>query len=266
MNGTSETGLSASIIVHGDLIGLLPAPFRSDVHCACISYPVTRRASVKDIIESLGPPHTEIGRLVLNSSDIDFQPVLHAGDTLEVFPVQAPFDVLTPSLLRPEPLDRIAFIVDVNAGKLAIGLRSLGFDTLYKNTFADAEIADTVHEQGRIVLSKDRTLLKRNKIVFGRLIRNEDPKKQITEVLGFFGLHPPFAAFSRCLRCNTLLQPVAKEDIVHRLEPLTKKFFTEFHICPDCDRIYWAGSHHAHMIGSIPDSAAIHAVESSFNG
>jgi hypothetical protein len=101
--------------------------------------------------------------------------------------------------------------------------------------------------EGRVVLSKDLLLLKRNKVQFGRAVRAIDPDEQIVEVLDFFGLSGPFAPFTRCIHCNTRLEPIHKDAIIHRLEPLTKKYFHEFHICPTCDRIYWPGSHHERM-------------------
>jgi hypothetical protein len=84
--------------------------------------------------------------------------------------------------------------------------------------------------------------LKRKQIEFGRLVRSEDPDRQLKEVVDFFGIRPgPF--FTRCLRCNTRLVPVEKSRIEHRLLPKTRKYFHEFFLCPGCGRIYWSGSH-----------------------
>ncbi len=212
-----------------------------------IDYTLNRRASIKDIVEALGVPHAEVGSLQLvdhGSREIGFGRLLQPGDRVRVCAHPRPRDVFTPTLLRPQPLDAVCFAVDVNAGKLASNLRLLGFDAFYANDVDDGGLADLAAEQGRIVLSKDRALLKRNRIVHGMHIRQEDPEEQLRGVLAAFGLGPPFAAFSRCLRCNIPLEPVAKEKILHRLEPLTKKYYNEFFICPECGRVYWAGSHH----------------------
>ncbi len=246
------SGTAAILCFHGPLKDLLHPRFRTEGR---VVYPANRRASVKDVIEALGAPHTEIGRIIAGGidggTDQDFETLLQAGETLDILPVEPPMDVCRATLLRPEPLPDIRFVVDVNAGKLATRLRMLGFDTAYANDMEDAAVAELAAGEKRIALSKDRALLKRKAITHGRLIRNEDPELQLAETLHFFGLHPPFAPFSRCLRCNTPLQPVDKQAVLHRLLPLTKKYFNEFHICPDCGRIYWPGSHHDQMLARL---------------
>jgi uncharacterized protein len=208
-----------------------------------IVYHLQRRASIKDIIESLGIPHTEIGALQAADQNVDFGFIPEPGQTVRVSEVAAPFDVTRASMLRPEPLPAVRFVVDVNVGRLAALLRLTGFDAAYENRLPDSEIADRAHREKRIVLSKDRALLKRNKIVFGRLVRAAQPEKQLIETLKFFGLTGPFRLFSRCLLCNQILQPIAKAAIEHRLEPKTKLYFNTFKTCPACKRIYWRGSH-----------------------
>jgi len=210
--------------------------------------PVSRRASVKDVIESLGVPHTEAGRITAEGREVDFSYLPRAGDELDVHGVTPPLDVTSPCALRPTPLQKISFVVDVNVGKLARLLRLLGLDAAYDHLWRDTKIADVAASQGRIALSRDRSLLKRKKVEFGRLVRAGHPKDQLLEVLDFFGIRGPFKTFSRCLHCNLALAPVDKAEILHRLEPLTKKYFNVFHICPGCRRVYWPGSHHEKMI------------------
>jgi hypothetical protein len=213
------------------------------------AYPVDRRASIKDAVEALGPPHTEVGRITVDGGEVDFSHLLEPGQDVEVYPVEPPMDVTEPSLLRPEPLPHPAFVVDVNVGKLAARLRLIGLDAAYDPTWDDERIAEIADKEGRAALSKDLSLLKRNRISHGRAVRAVHPDDQLLEVLDFFGITGPFEAFSRCIHCNRVLEPVAKEKVIHRLEPLTRKYFEEFHICPGCDRIYWAGSHHEKMLG-----------------
>ena len=69
-----------------------------------LNYPLTRSASVKDIIESLGVPHTEVGGIRFNGQEIGFASVPDAPGDLYVRGIKPPFDVRSPSLLRPEPL------------------------------------------------------------------------------------------------------------------------------------------------------------------
>ena len=208
-----------------------------------IEYPLERRASIKDVVESLGIPHTEVGEILTDGRAADFSCIPEAGQAIRISAITAPFDVTRPSLLRPDPLPAVRFVVDVNVGRLAALLRLTGFDAAYHNDLGDNRIADLAHRENRVVLSKDRTLLKRSKIQFGRLVRAIHPEQQLIETLRFFGLTGPYRLFSRCLLCNQPLQAVAKTEIIHRLEPKTKKYFDTFKHCPDCDRIYWRGSH-----------------------
>ncbi|GAB6112751.1 Mut7-C RNAse domain-containing protein [Desulfomicrobium salsuginis] len=237
--------LPATFVFHGDLRDLLGrGKAGADGR---VTYPVTRRTSVKDAIEALGPPHTEVGTMEVDGLAVSFGHLLEPGRRIDVQPVPAPFDVLRPSPLRPEPLPRIAFLVDANVGRLAGLLRALGFDTAYDPSLGDAALAEQAAREGRILLSRDRLLLRRGIVVYGRLIRSRDPETQLLEVLRFFGLRPPFATFTRCLRCNDPLQTVSKAEIMDRLLPLTKLHYTDFRRCPRCNRIYWAGSHHERM-------------------
>jgi len=216
-----------------------------------VAYPVTRRASIKDVIEALGPPHTEVGGIVADGREVGFGHLLAPDERLEIRPVAAPCDVLRAAPLRPNPLPRVAFAADANVGRLATLLRALGFDTVYEPGLGDTGLAALAAEEGRIVLSKDRGLLKHARIQHGRLVRVEDPAQQLLEVLRFYGLGPPFKAFSRCPRCNALLVPITKAAVAHRLLPLTRRHYHDFHICPGCDALYWPGSHHDHMLERI---------------
>lgn len=233
-----------TLVFHGALKEFL-ALDKSDGR---IDYPLKRKASIKDIIESLGPPHTEVARIRSRQGEVDFAYCPSSGEVLWIEPPELPVNPFAPTRLSPEPLQVLRFLGDVNVGKTAILLRSLGYDTAYHWTWRDHEIAERAHEEKRIVLTKDIGLLKRNKVRFGRFLRSTTPEAQLREVLTVFGLGPPFALLSRCLRCNVRLSPVDKQAILHRLEPKTKRYFHSFSMCPECKRIYWAGSHQAKII------------------
>jgi uncharacterized protein with PIN domain len=235
----------AAFVFHGDLRALLGRGM--DGRDGLVPYPVVRRASVKDVIEALGVPHTEVGGIECDGRAVGFGHPLEPGRRVDVRPVPAPFDVLRPSPLRPEPLPRVAFLVDANVGRLAGLLRALGIDAAYDPSLDDASLAELAARDRRILLSRDRLLLKRGIVVYGRLIRSQEPQRQLLEVLRFFGLGPPFAVFTRCLHCNDPLEDVPKAEIMDRLLPLTKQYYADFRRCPRCERVYWAGSHHERM-------------------
>lgn len=203
------------------------------------------------MIEALGPPHTEIGRIDGPDGEWGFERLLAPGDEVRIRPPEIPLDPTKPSRLRPNPLPELRFAVDANIGRLAPLLRLLGLDTAYDRSLDDPELAELAASQGRVLLTRDTRLLKRSLVEHGRLIRAQQPREQLREVLRVYGLTPPFQLFSRCLRCNTPLEPVSKEVVLHRLEPLTRRYYDDFSRCPACDKVYWAGSHHERMLDFV---------------
>jgi uncharacterized protein len=195
--------------------------------------------SLKHLIESLGVPHTEFGRVLVNGQEGDPANRPCEGDLVTVSPADTP--------LGSEP----QFVLDNHLGQLATYLRMLGFDSLYCNDFHDDELALISTRDGRVLLTRDRRLLMRKVITLGYCPHQTDPRKQVVEVLHRFKLLGQVKPFQRCLRCNSPLRVVAKQDIIERLEPLTRLYFDEFHICPACDQIYWKGSHYGHMLEMI---------------
>jgi len=234
----------ARIVFEGELRGLLHKPWPGGV----VRDPVDRRASLKDVIEALGPPHTEVYGLVVHGREVDFSTLLEPGMEVTVAPARFPIDVTRATVLRPQPLPRLAFAADANVGKLATLLRLLGWDTTFARDIDDASLAELACTQGRVVLSRDRNCLKRSKIVHGRLVRANDPLEQARDIMQAYGIKEQSHPFSRCLRCNEPLVAVDKVSVWDRLEPRTKRYYDSFWRCPACQRIYWAGSHHDGML------------------
>jgi uncharacterized protein with PIN domain len=149
--------------------------------------------------------------------------------------------------VRPQPLREPRFVLDTHLGQLATYLRMLGFDTLYQNDQLDEELAHLSSQEGRILLTRDRGLLKRNMVSHGYCVRETHPRQQLVEVLRRFDLFEAVRPFRRCIRCNGLLQPVSKAAICDRLPPRTQQYYDEFRLCQDCKQIYWKGSHYHRM-------------------
>ncbi len=228
-----------------ELRPLLSRPYRDQIP---VGYHLKRRASIKDILESIGIPHTEVGAILDQEQLYTFAHIPEAGQRLRIQAVQPGLDVTRPTLLRPEPLPAFRFLVDINVGKLARLLRMAGLDTGYEPALSDGELAALARTDERILLSRNRELLKRKEVVHGHLIRAEQPEEQLREVIELYDLSDMLRPFCRCLACNTMLEPVAKETIFDRLEPLTRKYYHNFKLCPGCGRIYWRGSHHERMM------------------
>ena len=210
-----------------------------------------RRASIKDMIESLGVPHPEIELILVNGRSVDFSCIVGDGDHISVYPVFESLDVSSLIRLRPEPLRNPVFIVDCNLGRLARYLRLLGFDCLYRNDYRDAEVAMISQQQQRIVLTRDRRLLQYKVIDHGLFVRSSSPKDQVREVLQRLDLYRLVRPFTRCTRCNGILTTVAKESVDPLLQPKTRHYYNVFRQCPDCKQVYWQGSHHARTLKLI---------------
>ena len=130
-------------------------------------------------------------------------------------------------------------------------LRLFGFDSKYNSELDDLKIATISKEETRIVLTRDRGLLKRNMITHGYLIRSLIPKEQVVEVFARFDLYNITQPFTRCMKCNGELIPIEKEKIKNKLLDNTYSSFDQFYICDQCDQIYWKGSHYNKLIDLI---------------
>ena len=203
--------------------------------------------SVKDMIETLGVPHTEVDLILVNGEPEDLSYRLQSGDRISVYPVFESIDISTLVRVRPQPLRESRFVADTHLGRLVRYLRTLGFDTMYRDDYQDEELAAISANERRILLTRDRGLLKRNLVTRGYCVRATDPREQLVEVLQRFDLSRLILPFSRCVHCNSFLRPARKDSISHRLPPKTAQYFEEFHVCPGCERIYWKGSHYRRM-------------------
>lgn len=207
----------------------------------------TGRTSVKDMIESLGVPHSEIDLILVNGRPVDFTYIVHDDDDISVYPVFESFDIGEVTRLRPKPLREPRFIADVHLGKLARYLRMMGLDTLYENNFTKEGLVRISLDEKRVILTKDRNLLKRNDITHAYWIRSEEPTEQASEVIERFHLHNEVKEFSRCMECNTLLEKVDKDSVSAKLPPKVEAYHKDFYQCPNCGRIYWKGTHYERM-------------------
>jgi uncharacterized protein with PIN domain len=193
--------------------------------------------SAKHLIESVGIPHTEIGSVLANGIAADPGYLVQSGDVVEVFGNPP----------GREWVHEPRFVLDGHLGRLAAHLRMLGLDCHYQNDIDDAELASISVAEERILLTRDRRLLMHKSLTRGYLLRSLEPHEQLLEVLHRYALRKWIRPFQRCIRCNHPLEPVEKEAIIERLEPLTKLYFHEFRICPACQQIYWKGSHFERM-------------------
>lgn len=207
------------------------------------NYEFFGRESVKDLIEAIGVPHTEVDMILVNGNSVDFSYLVQDKDDISVYPVFESFNIKNVQHLRTKPLRDPKFILDVHLGKLARYMRMLGFDTFYKNDLTDELIVNLSLREKRTILTCDIGLLKRKTITHGYYVRNTNTAKQVEEVVSRFQLENLIKEFTRCIDCNGLLKPIGKEIIIEKLPPKVKDFYTEFFICTNCSKVYWHGSH-----------------------
>ena len=217
---------------HAELEDFLPASFRGRAVKMTFRGPQT----VKHLVEAAGVPHVEVGEVRRGLQQVAWDAVPADGNRLDVFP-------RLPRARWPAENDAPRFALDGHLGKLASYLRLLGFDTWYRNQVDDADLAAVAASEGRVVLTRDRDLLKRKAVVYGYWVRALVPRHQVAEVLARFAIAGLARPFTRCPRCNGLLHPVPKAEVLDALEPLTRRYYDEFYRCDRCGQIYWRGSH-----------------------
>ncbi|SDN93748.1 Mut7-C RNAse domain-containing protein [Pseudomonas jinjuensis] len=231
--------VSATFRFYEELNDFLPLERRRRAFtCDC-----ARAATVKHMIEALGVPHTEVELVLVQGESVDFGHLLRDGDRVAVYPKFEALDITPLLRVRERPLRRLRFVADAHLGGLARLLRMSGFDTLYDNHFEDERIAVLAQQQGRIVLTRDRELLKRRIITHGCFVHALKPAQQLREMFERLDLSRSARPFSLCLNCNLPLREIDKAEILERLPPMVRGCYERFLTCDACQGLYWEGSH-----------------------
>jgi uncharacterized protein len=210
-------------------------------------YSFNCRPSVKDAVEAIGVPHTEIDMIIVNGVSVTFSYNLSDNDYVSVYPVFESFDMSGITHLRGNPLREPKFIADVHLGKLARQMRLLGFDTIYENNLADDEIIRRSLFEKRAILTRDKGILMNRAVTHACWIRSTNYREQLEQVINRFDLNRLLNPFTRCLDCNGFIENVPKEKILLKLKPGTTLYYDEFWRCMVCGKIFWKGSHYLKM-------------------
>lgn len=221
---------------HGDL------PFFLRAKSPRVERHLTERTSVKDIVEACGVPHTEVDLILVDDEPVDFAFVIGRNCEMDIYPVDREAATLFPEK-RLQMHKIYKFAADGHLGKLVRDLRLLGIDVVYDRDAEDRQLVQISASQDRALLTRDRRLLMHAAVCHGYYLRSQNPLEQTLEVLRRFQLGSALASFSRCLRCNAVLRPVGKDEVLDRLEPLTRIYYKQFRNCSGCGQIYWSGSH-----------------------
>lgn len=199
--------------------------------------------SVKDTIEAIGVPRTEIDVILVNDRSVDFTYRLQGGERVSVYPTFERFDISDVTRLRPAPLRVTRFIADVHLGTLARYLRLLGFDTVWERDLTDENIIDRSLREKRIIPTRDRGILRNGRVSHGYWLRTTDSQRQLEEVVHALDLSGAIRPCTRCMECNGVLRGASSADVAGDVPPRILEYYRDFSKCAGCGRVYWAGSH-----------------------
>ncbi|MEU3251968.1 Mut7-C RNAse domain-containing protein [Streptomyces sp. NPDC006997] len=198
------------------------------------------------VVESLGVPLTEVGALVVDGREVPAAHVPAAGESVTVREVTRPQRV---------PGAPLRFLLDVHLGTLARRLRLLGVDTAYESTdIGDPALAARSAAEKRVMLSRDRGLLRRRELWAGAFVYSTRPDDQLQDVLARFA--PELRPWTRCTACNGLLRAATKEDVADQLKGGTQRSYDVFAQCAECGRAYWKGAHHDQLEAIVTRATA----------
>jgi uncharacterized protein len=217
-----------------------------------------RAATTKHMIEALGVPHTEVEIILVNDESVGFDRILKDGDRVAVYPKFEAFDISPLLRVRDHPLRTMRFVADAHLGGLAHLLRLTGFDTLYDNNFQDDEIEIIATRQDRIVLTRDRELLKRRSITHGCYVHTIKPTQQLREIVERLDLARSAQPFTLCLHCNAPLRAIDKTLVLERIPPRISATYQRFSTCDVCQRVFWEGSHWRSMRALLEETMPAH--------
>ncbi|MFJ6982126.1 MULTISPECIES: Mut7-C RNAse domain-containing protein [unclassified Streptomyces] len=189
------------------------------------------------VVESLGVPLTEVGTLSVDGRAVSVAHIPAHGESVTVRPVARPQQV---------PGAPLRFLLDVHLGTLARRLRLLGVDTAYESTdIGDPALAARSAAERRVLLSRDRGLLRRRELWAGGYVYSTSPDEQLHDTLDRFA--PALRPWTRCTACNGLLRAATKEEVADRLADGTQRSYDVFAQCAQCGRAYWKGAHHERL-------------------
>jgi uncharacterized protein len=143
------------------------------------------------------------------------------------------------------------FLADNMLGKLATWLRLLGYDTTYLPEVDDPELAEIARAEDRVLLTRDVELTRRRNLCFV-LIQSDRTGEQLRQVFRELKLSAR-EAFSRCAECNVELIDTNRDEVREDVPPYVFETQTRFRRCPQCRRVYWRGTHWAHIHSEIED-------------
>ena len=241
----------------GDDTGRIEVRLRGDLAWFCadatdegvVHVAVTGRRSLKDLVESVGVPHVEVGHVLVDGRR---RPLGDVVEDVTLVSVHPPEHCVPPGV-DASPPTAPRTVADVHLGALARLLRLLGIDTRWERDADDDRLTRWAVAERRVLLSRDRHLLMRRVVSDGYCPRSDDPDTQLREVVERYRLRPWVRPFGRCARCNGEIEAVPRSAVLALVPPRVAREHERFSRCRDCGRVYWEGSHVAALRDRLGD-------------
>jgi uncharacterized protein len=145
------------------------------------------------------------------------------------------------------PGEEIKFFADVMAARLVKWLRATGFDTAWEDAISDEQLVKRAVEENRFILTLDKKLTAHWRVDNVLLLESEDAFEQFRQTIKHFKIKNPKELFTRCLVCNTLLREIKAAEMTEDLPPSVRENQWAFQYCPNCNKVFWEGSHTRRM-------------------
>lgn len=137
-------------------------------------------------------------------------------------------------------------------GRTARYLIHAGFDFLYEKSIKDQELARRARGENRVLLTRDRDLLLFSEPQRLFLLHKSCLRDHLYSLREAFCLtFREDCFFTRCSRCNRTLKAIATDDAVEEVPEQTREWIDEYFRCPDCERIYWRGTHYRKILNKF---------------
>lgn len=142
------------------------------------------------------------------------------------------------------------FAADKMLGRLVRWLRIIGQDATYGSHLSGYGLIRAARREGRLILTRDRSIARKNPPDY-LLIESDQFREQLKQVIGLYGLDPLKDAFTRCVECNTVLQPISKRSVEEKVPPYVFATQERFSFCQKCRRVYWPATHQKKMLEEL---------------
>ena len=147
-------------------------------------------------------------------------------------------------------IKEMPFAADRMLGRLAKWLRILGYDVIYGQHLCGRGLIRAARTEGRVILTRDHSLGRKQPPPF-LFIESNDYVEQLRQVVRVYDLHVDQALFTRCLVCNSQLQPRSKAAVEKLVPPFVFASQERFSWCGRCQKLYWPATHQQRMLDVI---------------